>query len=106
MVHLLIVTGCRRGEIMGLKWEKVDLENRKIKIDTTILYTPERGIYESETKTGETRQISVPAETISLLREYRRWYLELQLANGDRWKNSGYLFVRDDGAPVRELPIG
>ena len=106
MVHLLIVTGCRRGEIMGLKWEKVDLENRKIKIDTTILYTPERGIYESETKTGETRQISVPAETISLLREYRRWYLELQLANGDRWKNSGYLFVRDDGAPMQPDSLG
>ena len=26
MVHLLIVTGCRRGEIAGLKWEKVDMK--------------------------------------------------------------------------------
>lgn len=106
IVHLLIVTGCRRGEIMGLKWEKVDFENRKLKIDTTILYAPDRGIYESETKTGETRQISIPVETISLLREYRRWYLELQLANGDRWKNSGYLFVRDDGSPMQPDSLG
>ena len=34
ITHLLIVTGCRRGEIMGLKWEKIDFENNRVKIDT------------------------------------------------------------------------
>ncbi len=106
IVHLLIVTGCRRGEIMGLKWEKVDFDRRKLTIDSTILYTPDRGIYENETKTGDTRQIALPAETLALLREYRRWYLELQLANGDRWNSSGYLFVRDDGTPMQPDSIG
>lgn len=26
ITELLIVTGCRRGEIMGLKWSKIDFE--------------------------------------------------------------------------------
>ena len=26
ITHLLIVTGCRRGEIIGLKWDKIDFE--------------------------------------------------------------------------------
>ena len=30
ITHLLIVTGCRRGEIMGLKWNAVDFENSSI----------------------------------------------------------------------------
>ena len=98
--HLLMVTGCRNGEIAGLKWEKVDFEKRQIKIDTQLLYTPEKGIYENATKTGDTRLLALPAETIALLREYRAWYNELRLINGDRWKNTGYLFVQDDGKPI------
>ena len=34
IVHLLAITGCRRGEIMGLRWDRVDLTNSQIKIDT------------------------------------------------------------------------
>lgn len=106
ITHLLIVTGCRRGEIMGLKWEKLDLDKRKVRIDTTLLYSPARGIYENPTKTCDVRQIALPAETVALLREYRRWYLELKLANGDRWQETGYVFVRDDGLPMSPDSIG
>ena len=106
ITHLLIVTGCRRGEIMGLKWEKIDFERKKVRIDSTIGYTPERGIFEGSTKTADVRQIALPQETIALLRAYRRWYLELKLLNGDRWQETGYLFVRDDGRPMNPDSIG
>lgn len=104
--HLLLVTGCRRGEIVGLRWSKVDFEKRQIRIDTQLLYTPERGIYENATKTGDTRLLSLPAETMDLFREYRAWYNELRLMNGDRWQNSGFVFVRDDGRPMQPDSIG
>ena len=106
MTHLLIVTGCRRGEIVGLKWEKLDLENRKVRIDSALLYTPARGVFESATKTSDVRLIALPAETVELLHKYRRWYLELKLANGDRWQETGFVFVRDDGRPMNPDSIG
>ena len=37
---------------------------------------------------------------MQLLREYRAWYNELRLKNGDRWQDSGFLFVKSDGAPI------
>ena len=49
--HLLLITGCRRGEVMGLRWDRVDFANSKIKIDTNLLYSAKRGIYEDTTKT-------------------------------------------------------
>lgn len=101
ITHLLLITGARRGEIMGLRWDRVDFANNQIKIDTNLLYSPKRGIYEDTTKTtGSVRFIKLPAETMSLLEEYRRSYTTLQIRNGDRWKNSGFLFVKDDGSPM------
>ena len=58
------------------------------------------GIYESDTKTSTTRFIKLPTETMALLKEYKRWYMELKMSNGDRWKDTGYLFVKDDGSPM------
>lgn len=105
-VHLLMVTGCRRGEIAGLKWDKVDFDKDQIRIDTNLLYTPERGTYEDTTKTGDTRLLALPMETMQLLRQYRAWYNELRLMNGDRWQHSGFLFVQDDGKPIQPDTVG
>lgn len=97
IIHLLMITGCRRGEIVGLKWEKVNWDDFSIRIDTTLLYTPERGVYESTTKTGAERTIKLPKETMDLLRQYRIWQLETRLANGDRWKETPYIFTGESG---------
>lgn len=37
---------------------------------------------------------------MQLLREYRAWYNELRLKNGDHWQDSGFLFVKNNGAPI------
>lgn len=100
LVNLLIVTGCRRGELAALKWSKVDFKNSKITIDATLVYTPERGIQENATKTADIRFLKLPAETMELLREYRRAWVELRFKLGDKWPGTDYLFIRDDGRPM------
>lgn len=97
ITHLLLVTGCRRGEIMGLKWEKVDFENSRLKIDRALIVSPSMGVYESTTKTNDVRYLTLPAETMQLLRQHKREQRRLQLANGDRWISTGYVFTQDNG---------
>ncbi len=106
ITQLLIVTGCRRGEIMGLKWEKIDFKTNQLRIDSALKYLPEVGVYEGGTKTGNTRTLYLPEETIQLLRQHRMDWLELKLKNGDRWKDTDYVFVRDDGRPMNPDSIG
>ncbi len=55
LVHLFLITGARRGEILGLKWDKVDFEKNRIYICNNILYSSDRGIYEDTPKTEKSK---------------------------------------------------
>ena len=100
LVHLMIVTGCRRGEIMGLKWEHVDLEQGILCICETLLAS-DVGVYTDTPKTTDSRRyINIPRETIQLLREYHAEQESWREAVGDRWANTGYVFTRDTGEPM------
>ena len=98
ITHLMIVTGCRRGEIMGLLWEKVDFEHNRVKIDKALVSTKSKGTYLGNTKTSDVRYLNLPAETMNLLRQHKREQLRLQIANGDRWQHTGFVFTTDDGS--------
>lgn len=98
ITHLLIVTGCRRGEIMGLQWDKVDFENNRIKIDKALVTSKSKGVYLGNTKTSDIRYLNLPNETMNLLKHHKREQLRLQILNGDRWKHTGFVFTTDDGS--------
>lgn len=106
MIHLFIVTGCRKGEILGLKWGKVDFENQQIRIDSCLSYLSGVGVYEGPTKTRNTRYIPIPAETAALLRRYKAWQIEQRLMAGEQWHDTGYVFTRANGEPENPYAIG
>lgn len=97
LVHLLIVTGCRRGEVLALTWSDVDFEAGQIFIDKSVSYLPEKGIYCDATKTGNSRYVSIPKETVLLLRQYRAWQSEQRLSVGDLWENNDLVFSKWNG---------
>ena len=43
LVHLFLITGARRGEILGLKWDKADFAANRIFICNNILYSSDNG---------------------------------------------------------------
>ena len=70
-IHLLAVTGARRGEVVGLKCDDVDLKNNTIHIKQNLFYTSDKGVYEETPKTEKSnRYIDLPIPTIELLWEF------------------------------------
>ncbi|MBR1382552.1 MAG: tyrosine-type recombinase/integrase [Ruminococcus sp.] len=52
---ILMFTGFRRGELLGLEWKDFDFEKMTIHINRTSNYTMKKGMYTDTTKTEKSR---------------------------------------------------
>lgn len=96
-LHLLAMSGARRGEIAGLRWVDVDLEEARITIRQT-LNAVDGEIYVSSPKSARGRTIDLDRRTVGVLHKH----LERQKARGKLYLNrdggGGYVFRRRDGS--------
>ena len=101
IVILLLHTGMRRGECCGLEWDDVDFENCTIDINKSLLYLPEKGVFENDTKTYSSRRvIKVGSDLIEMLREFRAWQDKEAVKLGDKWVDSGKIFTAWNGKAI------
>jgi integrase len=71
------LAGLRRGEAAGLTWDRVDLEHQRLTVDRQLDFTATRAAHTpiwSPTKTGEARQVPIPAPLAADLRAHRSEY--------------------------------
>lgn len=98
---LLLYTGMRRGEALGLEWEDVDMETGVITIRRTSQYTPGKGTFTDDTKTETSkRSIRIPDDMVSLLKQHYIEQSRQRLRLGTKWEQSGRLFTQWNGAPM------
>lgn len=99
-ITLLLYSGMRRGELLGLEWPDIDLDKRIVSIVRTSQYIARQGIITKEPKNEtSTRVIKLSVSAIDL-RQYRVWQNEQRLAIGDQWQPTQRLFTAWDGAPM------
>ncbi len=73
IIHLAIMLGLRRSEILGIKWADLDLERCTLRLFQSSIYVCGSGYYEEDLKTPTSyRTISLPYITVKLLKEYRK----------------------------------
>ena len=98
---LLLYTGFRRGEMMGLEWKDVDFDGNIISVRRTSNYTKERGIYTDTTKTKRSqRSRKYPQLVFDLLKSYKAEQDEERRKLGSKWIESDRIFVQADGRPM------
>lgn len=70
-VMIAISTGMRRGEVLGLTWNNVDLDHATLKVVQAI-YPTKNGLVVLPPKTNTSiRKISLPPTLVSILSEYK-----------------------------------
>lgn len=74
LIYLLAVSGGRRGEVLGLRWQNVNFMFGQIHIEQTVLYRKNLGIYIDSPKNQKSdRFLKLPPEMIILLKEYKAY---------------------------------
>ena len=77
IVSLALATGMRRGELLGLQWDDINLDARTIRVERSLEETNAGLRLKSpKTKSGR-RNITLPSETADMLRAYKSSKCEL-----------------------------
>jgi len=98
LLNLALVTGMRRGELIGLKWSDIDLERRSLQVRRTVDRIGTYGFVESEPKTAKgRRQIILPPFLVDLLKQHRTRQREARLKAGATWHEQGIVFCTSVG---------
>lgn len=93
-------TGMRRGEVLGLRWQDIDFDRRRLSIRQTIISIDYR-VEISEPKTARGRRsVALDSGTVTALRAHRAGQNQLKLMLGEAWQDNDLVFCRDDGSPI------
>lgn len=102
-----LLTGLREGEILGLEWNDVDLEEKSIYVNKTY---SRQAVYDKNnkvtgyvktlgsTKNDEVRYMPIPDILIEPLKAQRIKFLESKFKNPKRYKDLELVFADPDGS--------
>ncbi|MGM9608505.1 MAG: tyrosine-type recombinase/integrase [Oscillospiraceae bacterium] len=101
LIKLAGLLGLRREEIMGLTWDCVDFEGKKIKI-TEVRTMAGNTVVTKDPKTSTSvRTLYMTEDIEDLLKREKEKQESYKQALGDGYQDSGYVFTHEDGRPVR-----
>ncbi|MGW4775973.1 tyrosine-type recombinase/integrase [Streptomyces filamentosus] len=97
---LAIALGFRRGEVVGLRWENVDLDKREIRVRTQRQRVAGE-VYEDDPKGRRRKQtLPLPAICVAPLRWQRLKQAAARERAGEKWTETGYVFTTRTGQPI------
>lgn len=99
-----LLSGLRRAELLGLRWQDVNLSDGVVHIVQTSNYVSGKGVYISTPKTEDSnRYLRVSRTAILILLEYKRWQDAMREKVGDAWKGvpeDDRIFTNEEGQPI------
>lgn len=96
-VLVLLTTGLRRGELLGLHWSDVDLNRGTMSVRHSVEQTRD-GIRLKAPKTARSRRmVLVPPVTVDALRRHKAEQGKHRLQLGEAYRNQDLVFAAPDG---------
>lgn len=95
---LMLASGMRPGEALGLKWSDVDFDKKRVIVSRSLTRKKGGGWELQEPKTNRSRRtIPLPPTVMEDLREHRRLQKVVKI--------NGFVFAADNGEPMNDKNI-
>ncbi|MFI1702798.1 tyrosine-type recombinase/integrase [Streptomyces griseoruber] len=99
LFELALHTGLRKGELLGLRWEDLDLDRGTAAVRRTLQRTSTGGLTTLPTKTrASERRIALSARCLQSLKHHREQ--QQREAAGTAWQHKGHVFTTAQGRPI------
>jgi integrase len=96
-----LLTGMRLGEVLALRWNRVDLDAKVIQVREALEQAYGIARFKSPKSKAGRRDIALPDILVDALREHRRTALEMRMLLGaGRLSDDALLFTTIDGGPL------
>jgi integrase len=96
---LAITAGLREGELLGLRWEDVDLERELLQVRRQLTRTRD-GLSFTAPKRGKARVVRLTDMAIAALKAHREAQNEERARAGSLWEETSLVFTSTIGTPV------
>ena len=99
-MYLELTTGLRRGELLALRWEDLDVQNRTLSINKSVVRQDGKLVISTPKTSNSIRTVLLPEETVKLLvEEHDRHpanpYLFPSPRTGETWDPDGFRRLHD-----------
>jgi integrase len=104
--RLALLTGMRRGELLALRWQDVNLDSGMLSVRRTLTYS-KAGYAFGEPKTAKgKRRIELDSGCVDALRAHRTRQLERRLMYGSVWIDTDLVFENGTGSLLPPNVLG
>ncbi len=96
--------GLRQGELLGLRWEDVDLEAGKLSVRRSLAWVKKEPVF-NRPKNGKGRSIRLTRAAAEALKRHRAAQNAERLRLGGLWEEGGLVFPGERGQPMRAFSL-
>lgn len=99
LYKIALFTGLREGEVLGLGWEHIDLENGILTVKRQLRREQKKGgeYYFSPPKNNKSRCLTLAPSVIQLFRLQKLEQNSMRMEAGDAWEEHGLIFTNQTG---------
>jgi integrase len=98
---LILVLGLRKGEVLGLRWQDIDLESGDLSVSMQLQRVRGQLIHKERTKTEDSTDVlPLPAICITALRIRQERQTAECAARKERWTGKRLVFTTRQGRPI------
>lgn len=101
LLHITVTTGLRMGEVIGLKWEDLDMTSGTLRVQRQVQREKNKGLVFSQPKSTKSRRVIIlgPTAILKLKHHYHQQHWSRLIA-GDRWEENDLIFPNTIGKPM------
>ncbi|MFN8558093.1 MAG: site-specific integrase [Dehalococcoidia bacterium] len=100
LIYLALATGMRQGELLGLRWQDVDLDGRRIVIRFQLQRVGGKLVLAEPKSKQSRRTLALASGMVEKLQAHRVRQMEARLLGGSLWQDTGYVFTSEVGTPL------